>query len=66
MGENNNFLVKNYWLDIKVIWHKWSLGDPPSRLINKFDLMKNIAARGRSQFSLWLFRESLKNDLLKA
>ena len=47
-----NLLVKNYWPDLKITWHKLSLDDP---LIIIFDLSKNMAAREWSKFLLWMY-----------
>ena len=29
-----SFLVKNYWADLKIIWHKYSFGNPLPILIH--------------------------------
>ena len=43
-----------FWLDLKIIRWKLSLCNPLPRLLNKFDPLKNLAARRRSQFFLCL------------
>ena len=35
-----NLLVKNYWSDFKIIWYKWSLGDPLPKLLKLLSLVK--------------------------
>ena len=30
----------------KIIWHKWSLGDPLPKCLSYFDWLKNMVARG--------------------
>ena len=38
--------VKNYWANLKIIWHKWSLSDRLPKLFNHNEPLKNTAARG--------------------
>ena len=41
---NKKILVKNYWSDFKIIWYKWSLGDPLPKL---FKLLLFVEKCGR-------------------
>ena len=41
-----NLLVKNYWSDFKIIWYKWSLGDPLPKLLKLFSLVKKHGCQG--------------------
>ena len=39
-----NLLVNNYWSDFKMIWYKWSFGDPLYQSCsNYFEWFKNMA-----------------------
>ena len=51
-----NLLVRNHWTDFNIILQKCS-----------FDLnsSKNMAARGRGLFSLYIYMESFKNLLVR-
>ena len=41
-----NFLVKNYWADLKIIWHKRSSGDPLPRLFKLYISVEKHAIPG--------------------
>ena len=60
-----NLLVRNHWADFNIILQKCSFGDPLPRLFKPFGFVKNMAARGRDLFSLYIYIESLKNLLLR-
>ena len=60
-----NLLVRNHWTDFHIILQKCSFGDPLPRLFNPLDLSKNLAARGRGSFSLYIYVENLKNLLVR-
>ena len=37
IGETiRNLLVRKYWPDMKIIWHKWSFSDPLPRLLKLY------------------------------
>ena len=58
-----NLLVRNHWTDFHIIWQKCSFSDPLPRLFELFGFIKNMAARWRGLFSLYIYIENLK-DLL--
>ena len=61
-----NLLVRNHWTDFNIILQKCSFGDPLSRLFKPFGFVKkNMAARGRGLFSLYIYIENLKNLLVR-
>ena len=60
-----NLLVRNHWTDFNVILQKCSFGDPLPRLFSHLDLSKNMAARGRGLFSLYIYIENFKNLLVR-
>ena len=61
-----NLLVRNHWTDFYIILQKCSFGDPLPRLFNPFGFVKkNMAARERSLFSLYIYIENLKNLLVR-
>ena len=50
-GKNfKNLLVKNYWSDFKIIWYKWSLGDPVPKLFYMWRFMSTWKPRGMASF----------------
>ena len=60
-----NLLVRNHWTDFNVILQKCSFGDPLPRLFKPFGFVKNMAARGRGLFSLYIYIENFKNLLVR-
>ena len=42
-GKTSKDLVNNHRADLKMIWHKRSLGDPPQALFKLYRSIKNIA-----------------------
>ena len=59
-----NLLVRNHWTDFNIILQKCSFCDPLPRLFKPFGFVKNIAARGRGLFSLYINIENFKNLLV--
>ena len=59
-----NLLVRNHRTDFNIILQKCSFGDPRPRLFKPFGFVKNMAARGRGLFSLYIYIENLKNLLV--
>ena len=60
-----NLLVRNHWTDFHIIFQKCSFGDPLPRLLSHWDSSKNMAARGRGLFSLYIYIENFKNLLVR-
>ena len=60
-----NLLVRNHWTDFNIILQKCSLGDPVPRWFKPFGFVKNMAARGRGLFSLYICIENFKNLLVR-
>ena len=60
-----NLLVRNHWTDFHIILQKCSFGDPVPRLFMQFGFVKNMAARGRGLFSLYICIENFKNLLVR-
>ena len=60
-----NLLVRNHWTDFHILLQKCSFGDPLPRLSSHLDSSKNMAARGRGLFSLYIYIENLKNLLVR-
>ena len=60
-----NLLVRNHWTDFNVILQKSSFGDPLPRFSSHLDSSKNMAARGRGFFSLYISIENFKNLLVR-
>ena len=59
-------LLRNHWTDFSIIWQKCSFGDPLPRLFKpSWDSSKNMAARGRSLFSLYIYVENFKDRLVR-
>ena len=60
-----NLLVRNNWTDFRIILQKCFFGDPLARLFKPFGFVKNMAARGRGLFSLYICIENFKNLLVR-
>ena len=60
-----NLLVRNHQTDFNIILQKCSFGDSLLRLFKPFGFVKNMAARGRGLFSLYVYIENLKNLLVR-
>ena len=58
-----NLVVRNHRTDFNITSRKCFLGDPLPRCSSRYDLSKNMAARGRGLFSLYIYIENF-NDLL--
>ena len=58
-----NLLVRNHWTDFNIILQKCFFGDPLGRLFKPFGFVKNMTARGRGLFSLYIYIENFKNLL---
>ena len=59
-----NLLVRNQWTDFNITWQECFFGDPLSRLFKPSWFVKNMAARGRGIFSLYICIENFKNLLV--
>ena len=61
-----NLLVRNHWTDFNIILQKCFIGDPLPRLFKPFGVIKkNMAARGRGLFSLYIYIEIFENLLVR-
>ena len=60
-----NLLVRNHWTDFNIILQKCSFCDPLPRLFKPFGSSKNMAARGRGLFSLYIYIENFKTLLVR-
>ena len=60
-----NLLVRNHWTDFNIILQKCSIGDPLPSCSSHLDSSKNMAARGRGLFSLYIYIEHFKNLLVR-
>ena len=60
-----NLLVRNHWTDFNIILQKCSFGDLLPRLFKPFGFVKNMAARGRGLFFLYIYIENFKNLLVR-
>ena len=60
-----NLLVRNHWTNFHIILQKCSFGDPVPRCSSHLDSSKNMAARGRGLFSLYICIENFKNLLVR-
>ena len=60
-----NLLVRIQWTDFNIILQKCSFGDPLPRLFKPFGFVKNMAAKGRGLFSLYIYIENFKNLLVR-
>ena len=61
-----NLLVRNHQTDFNIILQKCSFSDSLLRLFKPFGFVKkNMAARGRGLFSLYIYIENLKNLIVR-
>ena len=62
-----NLLVEDHWTNFHIILQKCSFGDPLPRLFKPFhlDSSKNMAARGRGLFFLYIYVANFKNLLVR-
>ena len=60
-----DLLVQNHWTDFNIILQKCSFGDPLPRLFKPSGFVKNMAARGRGLFSVYIYIENFKNLLVR-
>ena len=61
-----NLLVRNHFTDFHIILKKCSFGNPLPRLFEPFEFVKkNMAARGRGLFSLYIYIENFESLLVK-
>ena len=58
-------LVRIQWTDLNIILQKCFFGDPLPRLFKPLNSSKNMAARGRGLFSLYIYIENFKNLLVR-
>ena len=56
-----NLLVRNHWTNFHIILQKCFFGDHVPRCSSHLDSSKNMAARGRGLFSLYICIENFKN-----
>ena len=59
-----NLLVRNHWTSFNIIFQKCSFGDPLPNCSRHLDWSKNMSARGRGLFSLYIYIENFKKNLL--
>ena len=55
-----NFLVRNQWTDFNITRQECFFGNPLPRLFKLAWFVKNMAARGRGIFSLYIYKKKLK------
>ena len=60
-----NLLVRNHWTYFNIILQKCSYGGPLPYYSSHCDSSKNMAARGRGLFSLYIYIENFKNLLVR-
>ena len=60
-----NLLVRNHRTGCDIIWKKCSFGDPYQSCSSHLDSSKNMPARGRGLFSLYIYIENFKNLLVR-
>ena len=60
-----NLLVSNHWTDFHIILQKCSFGILLQDCSSHLDSSKNMAARGRGLFPLYIFIENFKNLLVR-
>ena len=60
-----NLLVRNHWTNFNIILQTCSFGDLLLRCSSHLDSSKNMAARGRGLFSLYIYLENFKNLLVR-
>ena len=58
-------LVRNHQTDFNIILQKCSFDDPLPRLFKLLESSKNMAARERGLFSLYIYIENFKNLLVR-
>ena len=58
-----NLHVRDHWNDFYITWQKCFLGILYQECSSRHDLSKNMAARGRGLFSLYIYIENF-NDFL--
>ena len=61
----NNLLVRNHWIDFNITWQECFLGDLLPRLFKLSCFIKNMTARGRGLFSLYIYIKDFKTLLLR-
>ena len=60
-----NLLVRNHWTDFNIILQKFSLVILYQDCSRHLDWSKNMSARGRGLFSLYIYIENFKNLLVR-
>ena len=60
-----NLLVRNHWTYFHIILQKCSFDDIHQDCSSHLDSSKNMAARGRGLFSLYIYVENFKNLLVR-
>ena len=60
-----NLLVRNHWTDFHIFCRNVPLVMVYEDCSSHLDLSKNMAARGRGSFSLYIYIENLKNLLVR-
>ena len=60
-----NLLVRNHWTDFNIILQKCFLVILYQECSSHLDSSKNMAARGRGLFSLYIYIENYKNLLVR-
>ena len=60
-----NLLVRNHWTDFHILLQKCSFGDLYQDCSSQLDSSKNMAARGRGLFSLYIYVENFKSLLVR-
>ena len=60
-----NLVVRNHWTDFHIILQKCSLVILYQDCSSHLDSSKNMAARGRGLFSLYIYIENFKNLLVR-
>ena len=60
-----NLLVRNHWTDFHILLQKCSLVTFYQGCSSHLDSSKNMAARGRGLFSLYIYVENFKNLLVR-
>ena len=60
-----NLLVRNHWTDFHIILQKFPLVTLYQDCSSRLDSSKNMAARGRVLFSLYINKENFRNLLVR-
>ena len=60
-----NLLVRYHWTDFKITWQECSFCNPLPRFSSCHDSPKNMSARGRGIFSLYIYIENFRNLLVR-